>query len=118
MRGGAQHWAGHKRDSGLEFLEREAGCLGIGLDNMEKAPPERWAATLLLCTAFLCLQVAQWGMDAPERKFEEVGGILVPVECNAGNHLYPYLATVLTCGCIMMMIVVIIVVGSEIENFV
>lgn len=99
------------------FLKEKLGASGSDW-TMEKAPPERWAATLLLCTAFLCLQVAQWGMDAPERKFEEIGGILVPVECNAGNHLYPYLATVLTCGCIMMMIVVIIVIGSEIENFI
>ena len=83
-----------------------------------KGRARQWAGTLVLCAALVALQGVKWGAEVSERKFEEVGGILVPVDCNAGNHLYPYLATVLTCGCIMVMIIVIIVVGSEIENYI
>jgi hypothetical protein len=72
-------------------------------------------AVLPLCVVALCLlalDVSQLNVETAGRKFQDIGGILVPLECNAGNHLYPYLATALTCGCIILSIIVIIVFGS------
>ena len=74
--------------------------------------------SFLLALCFISLQSVYWGGVVPESKFEEVGGILVPLNCNAGNHLYPYLATALTCGCILMMIAVIIVFGGDLGTYI
>jgi hypothetical protein len=40
-------------------------------------------------------------------------GIYVREAINASNHLYPYVATVITCGCILVVIMVIILFGAD-----
>ena len=40
-------------------------------------------------------------------------GIVLPLECNSSQHTYPYLATVFTCGCILVVIIAIIVFGAN-----
>ena len=40
-------------------------------------------------------------------------GVLVREITNASNHLYPYVATIITCGCILVVIIGIIMFGGD-----
>jgi len=40
-------------------------------------------------------------------------GVLVREVVNASNHLYPYVATIITCGCILVVIIGIIMFGGD-----
>ena len=40
-------------------------------------------------------------------------GVLQRVVSNSSNHLYPYVAAVFTCGCIMVVIMAIIMFGGS-----
>ena len=73
---------------------------------------------LVVALCLVALQSVQLSAGVSERKFEEIGDILVPLDCSAGNHLYPYLATALTCGCILMMIAIIIIFGGDLGSYI
>lgn len=49
-------------------------------------------------------------------KFTEIAGIMVPKDVNANNHLYPYLASVFTCGCILLILMTIILFGGDLGS--
>ena len=40
-------------------------------------------------------------------------GILQRIAVNSSNHLYPYVATIFTCGCILVVIIAIIMFGGD-----
>ena len=54
--------------------------------------------------------------DGYQVKFLEIAGILVPRNINASNHLYPYLASAFTCGCILLVIMAIIIFGGDLGS--
>ena len=54
--------------------------------------------------------------DTYQVKFLEIAGIRVPRDINASNHLYPYLASALTCGCILIVIMAIIIFGGNLGS--
>ena len=49
-------------------------------------------------------------------RYSDIAGILVPRDINASNHLYPYLASAFTCGCILIVIMAIILFGGDLGS--
>lgn len=74
----------------------------------------------LFCSSFMlsvavavALSALSAGIDKKDQdKFADIAGILVPQDINASNHLYPYIASALTCGCILIVIMAIIIFGG------
>ncbi len=49
----------------------------------------------------------------PDFILDQASGVLLRCAVNSSTHLYPYVATVFTCGCILCVIIAIIAFGGS-----
>ncbi len=86
---------------------------------MDKSGLKVARAFLIAFAALLALSLLDHGAideHKQDEKYMEIAGILVPRDVNASNHLYPYLAAMLTCGCILIILMTIILFGGSLGS--
>ena len=75
-----------------------------------------WYMTLLLLIPLVALALCAHAPDPSSGgafQMDPRSGVLQRVVANASNHLYPYVAAVFTCGCIVVVILGIIMFGGS-----
>ena len=75
---------------------------------------QRTMLSCAICLLFI-VSLLSWQTESipPDLYLDERSGILQRCVSNSSNHLYPYVATIFTCGCIMVVIIGIIMFGGS-----